>query len=573
MSRFKVLQKLTRQQRQREEWADWDIVLELEQLENDPAPAFAISYAKWEVDWGDGNDPVTYNRTSGTQIQTYSGTYPVGRHIVKFRVISRNNNSGVLYFGNGTNTSLNGDPLMPQLIRVKKFNASGEVSGRPKIQSLYCCFNRCLRLESIDCPFIVGNAINMSSSFRFCVKLRGKIEIPYFAAVTDTTNCFYNCIGLEEARFGDAPLLTAFSYTFYNCPSLRKVSLGAFSKNLNCGYSFWGCKNLTDLTWKGHINFSTLVYCFYGCSAIEELPEIGDQPYCASLSYAFTQCSNLKHIVLGNFSVCTSLYHTFEYDFDLEEVYLTELDNVGDAAGVCSYCKALRRVTLDGLGPSCTNLGSAFYECRALTGSFALPDLPECTFLGDAFFNTMLSSIVIGDAPKVTSIAEICARMTKLNSFKAGQMPLVTSVSRSFYLCEELEEIELHIPDGTIINAQDFCNGCCKLKRLTGEARLRPQGPSPSASYWNNLFVFCRSLEELPDVFPTGGWASSFSVANVTHTSWFSNCVSLTGTVPSWIWETWPGKAAIQDSTFLNCFRLTNFNDIPTSWKGGDITI
>lgn len=554
-------------------WPEWDIVLELDHRDGDPNPAFAISYMKVEVDWGDGNDPVTYTHSSATQTQTYSGTYPIGKHIVKLRVTQRYNNSGILYFGNGTNTSLNGDPLMPQLVRVKKFDASGDVSGRPKIQSLNCCFNRCLRLESIDCPFIVGNATDMNSSFRFCVKLRDKIEIPYLAAVTSMTNCFYNCIGLEEAKLGDAPLLTTFSYIFYNCPSLRKVSLGAFSKNLNCGYAFWGCKKLADITWKGHINFSTLAYCFYGCNSLEELPEIGDQPYCASLSYTFTQCSSLKHIVLGDFSVCTSLSHTFEHDFDLEEVYLTGLTKVGDAQAVCYYCKSLSSVTLGGLGPSCTAFANAFYECSALTGSFTLPDMPECTSFGGAFYNTGLSSIVISNAPKVTSIQEICARMKKLKSFKAGQMPLVTTVARSFNLCEELEEIELHIPNGTIINAQDFCNSCYKLKKMKGEARLRPQGPSLTATYWNNLFAFCRSLEELPDVFPTGGWASSFSVANVAHTAWFSNCVSLTGTVPNWIWETWPGKATTQESTFLNCFKLDNYNNIPNYWKGGNIII
>lgn len=225
-------------------WPEWDIVLELDHQDGDPNPAFAISYMKVEVDWGDGNDPVTYNRTSGTQIQTYSGTYPVGRHIVKFRVISRNNNSGILYFGNGTISTLNGDPLMPQLVRVKKFDASGTVTGRPKIQTLNCLFNRCLRLEAVDCPIIVGNVTDMTGSFRFCVNLKGKVEIPYFAAVVGISNIFYNCINLEEVQLGDAPVMTNNTYAFYNCSELRKIRLGAFSKNLNAGYTFWRMQKL-----------------------------------------------------------------------------------------------------------------------------------------------------------------------------------------------------------------------------------------------------------------------------------------------------------------------------------------
>lgn len=333
-----------------------------------------------------------------------------------------------------------------------------------------------------------------------------------------------------------------------------------------------GCKNLADITWKGHINFSTLPYCFYGCSAIEELPEIGDQPYCASLSYTFCQCSRLKHIVLGRFPSCTSITHTFEFDMSLEEVYMSELSGVGDASNAFNQCKSLSGLSLSSFGQNCTSFATALNGCIALTGTFTLPDMLDCTSFGAAFNNCGLSEITIGNTPSVTSIATICQNNKNLRKFKMGQSPLVASSNASFQNCKELEDLELHIPNNTLNYTQDMFSNCSKLKKLKGEARLKADGPS-AATYWGNMFNYCRNLEELPDIFPSGGWAASFPTASVTFSNCFSNCVSLTGTVPSWIWETWPGRQNNQFNTFLNCFKLDNFNDISTYWKGGNITV
>ena len=220
-------------------WPEWDIVLELDHRADDPEPAFSISYMQVQVDWDDGNEPVTYNRTSSVQKQTYAGTYPIGRHLVKLKVTNRYNNAGNLHFGNATSSSLNGVAQMPQIIRVKKLDGSGTVANRPKIQSLSLCFNRCLRLESVDCPIIVGNATDLGYFFRFCVNLKGKVEIPYFAATTTFSYAFYNCINLEEVQLGDAPSMTTFNYVFYNCSELKKAKLGAFSNPIPFGYAFW----------------------------------------------------------------------------------------------------------------------------------------------------------------------------------------------------------------------------------------------------------------------------------------------------------------------------------------------
>lgn len=61
MRRFKVLQKLVEQLRRKEEWADWDFVLEIEQRATDSAPKIRAGYWGWvEVDWGDGNGVQRY---------------------------------------------------------------------------------------------------------------------------------------------------------------------------------------------------------------------------------------------------------------------------------------------------------------------------------------------------------------------------------------------------------------------------------------------------------------------------------------------------------------------------------
>lgn len=555
-----------------DQWPEWDIVLELDQRDDDPPPAFAISYMRVEVDWDDGSAPVTYTRSSSTQIQTYAGTYPVGKHIVKLRVTQRYNNSGIIYFGNGTASSTIGDPLMPQVLRIKKFNVSGVVNSRPKIQSLNYGFNRCLRLEGVDCPLFMDNVTDATATFRFCVNLKGKVEIPNLASATSLGSFFYNCVNLEEVYIGDASNITNFTYIFYNCPKLRKIKLGSFSKNVSFQNAFWGCKSLSDLTWKGHINFTSLAYCFYGCASLEQIPEIGDQPVCTTINYAFSQCPKLQRAILGDFPACITMTHIFEYDISLEEACFSGLSGVTDASNVFNLCRSLSNMSLDGLGPSMTTFAIGFYGCTSLTGSFTLPDIPECTSLAASFAQSGLSSIIIGNAPKVTTISTMCQHMKNLRHFKAGQMPLVATANTAFQNCEELEELELHIPDGTLNYMQDFCNNCASLKRVIGEVRLRPQGPS-TATYWNNLFYFCRSLEEVPDIIPSGGWDASFSTGSVQHTGWFGNCVSLSGTAPSAMWDSWPGRNSTQENTFLNCFGLDNFNDIPVYWRGGNIII
>ena len=569
MRRFKVLQKLTRQNVDR--WPDWDIVLELNHRETDPEPRFALSYTQMEIDWDDGQDPVVYTRTSSSSVFTYSGDYPVGTHIVKIKVTNRYSNSGTLYFGNASYSATYQQALMPQIKRVLKFDVSGTVNNRPKILGLDLLFNRCVRLESVDCEMKIGQVITMAWAFRFCTHLAGKIVISNASGtLQNLTSAFPHCLRLEEIRFGDLPSLTNLTSAFASCFSLRKVRFGTFGKPVTWHTAFWRDANLTEVKWDGHPEITNLNNTFYVCSSLEEMSEIGDQPRCTSLNSAFYMCTRLKTVKLGSFPECTDIASAFERCTVIDHIHLSGLQNVQNAAYAFYICRMLSDVSIEGFGPNATSLSNTFNGCFDLAGEMQFPDMPHLTNLASTFAGTQLTSIEIGDCPLLTNIGAVVANIRTLETFRGGQWPIVYAANMAFAFCPKLETLELHIPDNTISQASEMFAMCVSLKRLEGEARLRDTGPT-NASYFNNICLNCFSLEELPNIFPSGGWAAAFAVPTATFTSAFQGCFSLKGTVPRWIWEDWGGNKTAQNSCFDFCYQLDNYSEIPDLWKGGNI--
>jgi hypothetical protein len=149
----------------------------------------------------------------------------------------------------------------------------------------------------------------------------------------------------------------------------------------------------------------------------------------------------------------------------------------------------------------------------------------------------------------------ICENLTKIPDGLFDNNINATSFGDCFYGCSSLKEIPKGLFDNNInaINFWSCFDGCSSLTEI-------PEGlfdNNINATYFSYCFYGCVNLTKIPD-----GLFDNNINATYFYRS-FSDCVNLTGLAP----DLWTRSNVYGDNCFMGCTNLSNYADIPNSWK------
>ena len=339
-----------------------------------------------------------------------------------------------------------------------------------------------------------------------------------FAGVESFHKAFAGCSALEavsEDLFASATKANDFSYIFSGCQALKDVPSGLFENCVSAtGFSdaFNNCKSLTSLPtdlFQSCAKVTDFHSTFSGCSSLMEIP-----------SSLFSGCANVRSF-RSVFSGCTAI----------EEIpvgLLSQCVEVEDCAGMFHGCVSLKSIPA-GLFSSCNAViyfGSTFAGCESVS------EIPSGLF---------------ADCPAVEDFGAVFARTA------------ITEIPEElFAACPEVKDF-----------TYAFSN--CKGLKTLPEALFASNRKVGSFSY---TFDDCSSLEEIP----VGLFDKCRMVIDFTST--FEGCHSLKGESPYTMIdgvkyhlyerhlddEQFLTPEYVYDC-FLNCKGLSDYSEIPSSWK------
>ena len=170
-------------------------------------------------------------------------------------------------------------------------------------------FEKCFSLQSLNLEnFNTENVTSMYYTFSECSNLQSlNLENFNTEKVTNMGNTFYYCLSLQSLNLEsfNTKKVTDMSHMFDNCQNLRTLDLSSFNteKLKNMNYMFSYCSNLTEI--KGIENFN---------------PSVS-----VSMQKAFEKCG-IQTLDLSNIRRVSSMYNAFSNCFNLETLYLDNLD-------------------------------------------------------------------------------------------------------------------------------------------------------------------------------------------------------------------------------------------------------
>ena len=265
---------------------------------------------------------------------------------------------------------------------------------------------------------------------------------------------------------------------------------------------------------------------------------------------SFFKCKNLKGPLpepsKNSFKETTSMqrlfWHCTSLDGEIPEKFLYNCKNVTDIAGAFESTKVSGNISED-LFKDCENvqyLESFFYSCRNITG-----DIPEKLFspcrklknVGYFFINTN----VTGEIPE--------------NLF--SNCPELNNVCAVFFSCRNLNGSipkNLFKYNTKLVNCEQVFRFC---SNISGEIPEELFANCPDITSVNAAFEGTKVTN-----IPQNLFANCNKISNFQST--FYSCNKITGNAP----ELW-NRDNVTNSRycFTGCTNLSNYSEIPDSWK------
>lgn len=414
----------------------------------------------------------------------------------------------------------------------------GIFEGLSGVKTIGAVFQDCKNLTTIQEGVFDG--LTSAKSFRYCfadctaLRTIPKNLLRGMSMAYEFTYMFHNT-ALEEVPvelFNDARDYSSadFTYMFSECPNLKTVPAGLFD-------------TFTKVTSPGYRNL-------FDGSGIETIPE-----------GLFAKSTVVSSGFESLFENCPKL-HTIEGSIFPENSGVTSI-----AYTFCN-CPELRDIPEDLFAP----FGEAKLKFTAtFAGCSSLEILPAKLFAS----NTMAKQF-----------SETFADCTSLKSIPAGLLDAcqdITTVKGMFHGCTALESI----PEGLFANNTNITSfektfAECKSLKSIPAGLFSSIGTLTSSIKFTQCFAECIALESIP--------ASLFdTIRRINYIDGcFEGCVTLTGESPYTIiiaedgtesrvhlyerskgddFPYVPSSSSAHEACFAGCQNLTDYNDMPESWR------
>lgn len=280
------------------------------------------------------------------------------------------------------------------------------------------------------------------------------------------------------------------------------------------------------------------------------LPEPTKNSLSKCKNVSFENCKSLDGNIPNNlFQNCvdTNFSNTFNGCISLTgeipgELFSDCID-AGSFDGCFANCTWITSIPED-LFKNCTN-ATTFKDCfRGCTSITKLPDnlFKNCTNV-NSFMNCFYGCTSITKIPN--NLFENC---TKVNNFRGtfGNIQNLESIGNNIFKSEQT------------VDFYQIFEGCYNLKNIPEDLFKN----CPNTRSFNCAFNRCTSLTEIPE----GLFDNCKNVEDFYHT--FQGCANITGNAPN-LWE----RTNVKNSAgcFRGCNKLSNYNEIPTTWGGGKV--
>lgn len=479
-------------------------------------------------------------------------------------------------------------------------------------------FSSCVSLKAIPYDLMAGAtaALDIKYMFAGCSSIE---EIPSGlfrnnATVTNLEYIFYKTgVGtLQQGIFEGLTGVKTIGAVFQDCKSLTTIEEGVFdglTAAKSFRYCFADCTALRTIP-EGLLRDMTLAYEFtymFHNTALESVPvglfaDARDYSS-ADFTYMFSECANLKSVPAGLFDTFTKVtspgYRNLFDGSGIETIpagLFAKSTNVSTGfESLFENCPKLH--TIEGsIFPENSGVNSIAY---AFCNCPELKNIPEDLFepFGEAklkFTATFAACSSLEEIPatlfatntKAKQFSETFADCVSLRSIPEGLLDAcvdITTVKGMFHGCTALESIPetLFAKNVAITSFEKTFAECISLKSIP-EKLFSAIGTKTSSVKFSQCFAQCASLKSIP--------AALFdSVRRINYIDGcFENCRSITGESPYTIitaedgtqtkvhlyertkgtdFPNIPSSSSAHAGCFAGCIKLTDYQDMPDTWK------
>lgn len=369
---------------------------------------------------------------------------------------------------------------------------------------------------------VSGRNSSLTSLFRELINVKSIIP-PSFAKITDLNNCFTNCYNLVQLPdVLDTDNVQSFTSFMNGCLSLPKLPKLSTKSATSMVQAFYDCRSIKYAPQFDLPVATSIGNMFGNCYNLIYIPTFTGLKLCDTFGNAFAGCISLEDAPYMDTSRATNTQSMFSQCYSLKTVPEYDTSSVQNMSGMFSTCTSLQKVPKFNTS-NVTNFSSMFSSCHSLR---EIPqfDTSKATSIGSMFYQCYsLKTIPYLNFSNVTSASQLFMTCTALETVPRLDLSNSTSASYLFSSCNALR----HVPYLNLFSTSDYQSVfayCYSLQKID-ELILNPR---TTVSGYNNMFVDCRSLREIPscNFFGSTGAAKTSSL-NSTFGSSFSTLRSL----------------------------------------------
>lgn len=231
---------------------------------------------------------------------------------------------------------------------------------------------------------------------------------------------------------------------FSGCSNLKKIPQLDTSKVTDMNSMFFGCNSMVEAPLLNTSIVTNMNGMFSSCTNLEIIPQyITDSVL--SMEGMYNNCVSLpKKIKVDNLSSCKNIANMFKGCKSIEELELTNTDNIIDYSGLCCGCSTLKKFTISNTS-SGENFISMFAGCSSLqnVSEFDFSSANNSSFMFSDCCK--LTSFVALNTDKLENIECMFKNCESISEFNIGNYQNIKLQTNAFLNCLNLFIDEIHL--------------------------------------------------------------------------------------------------------------------------------